>query len=286
MFLLNDKPTSVQILKNYFQKIDIKELPYYLDIKSQPNIPDFLEKNVYEPDQIELTRLLKEHLDIVTEILPSDLKKSLFDKFTQNNLQIKISFVTEHIYWSELFSIEDNIFISYPYLIMIFDRIELNDYKKVSEVYIKNDKIYDVELLKKISECVISVTQYFNQDYWIDLIGNQLGCEYVEKNKIHFSKKHKILHEPNSSFTYNYIPVYKLGKDKFFCAINYIYSETSFCPYWNDCTIQLDYLNGEYIEIQNDLTVESGLGLGLGLELEPNPMALYAKHITLNILSV
>ena len=84
MFILNDKTKSIEILSEYFQKINVKELGYYLDIKQSNNnfqtIPQFLESNIFEPDQMELTNFLQEHLEFVVKNIfdtPTSLTKHI-----------------------------------------------------------------------------------------------------------------------------------------------------------------------------------------------------------------
>lgn len=291
MFLLNDKESSVLTLIDYFKKLDIKDLEYYLDLKtmkkiqSKENMPEFIKKNVYEPEQIELTRLLGEHLELINVKLFEEFFQNMF---TKNKMQIKISFLTENIYWTELFVITNTLYISYPYLIRVFDRLESNDYKKVSNVYIWNNKIYDMELLKKISESVISIIQYYNQNFWIELIENYYECKYIDKNKIHFKKKYNILYEPNVSFIHEYIPVYRLG-NKFYCLINLICSHISFCPYWDIKLIGLRYFEGEYIEDDDETEINNivksyGIEENIQKNFEPNPLGIFSQHISNYIL--
>ena len=283
MFVLNDKSKSVEILSKYFQKIKISELPYYLDInnfiKSNQSVPKFINSNVFEPDDLdELLNLVFKHLSYV-------VKKIFSDITPLNNIDrpIGLSFVSGSIYWYEVFAIENTIFITYSYLIKIFDDMELNSYKSVEQVIIEKDDngnnvIYDVELLKKLSDCVYNVLQYYNRDIWIRFIEKEYGCVFVDKNLIEFKSDYKILTEPNTYFLEEQIPIYLTEGGKYICPINSIQSNISFTPYWNTIYTQLEYVGGKYIETNYPNNYHP-------VELyEPNPFDYIVKQITQTII--
>jgi hypothetical protein len=141
MFKLNTKNETLNILTSYFKQFNTTELCYYLENYKGETIPKFLESNIYDPNDIELLNLLIEHLKIV-------ISKVFYitTPYNMKRFPIKLSFRTNSIYWDELFVIEDTIFISYPYLKKIFEKIEYNEYKSVENIYINGDKIYDLEL--------------------------------------------------------------------------------------------------------------------------------------------
>lgn len=285
MFVLNNKTESIEILSEYFQKINIRELGYYLDIKQSNNnfqtIPQFLESNIFEPDQMELTNLLQEHLEFVV--------KNIFDTPTSlNNLYqpIGISFITGTIGWYDMFSLKNNIFICYSYLIRVFDDLETNSYKSVEQVVIDGDKIYDKGLVEKLSNCICYILQYQNLDIWTEYVGKKFNCAFVDINTIHFTFKYTILNEPNTYFLDGRIPVYCVGPNRFVCAINTIESTVSFSPYYNTLVIQLEYSDGEYKQV--GIIGDTGFNIGLDEPLfccEPNPFDFEAKLITEKILS-
>jgi hypothetical protein len=249
MFKLNSKNETLEILTNYFRKFEIKELGYYLENYKSETIPKFLKANVYDPEDIELLNFLNEHLNIVIH--------KVFQITTPYNLKrfpIKLSFKTNSIYWDEIFVIENTIFISYPYLIKIFEKIEYNEYKSVEEVYLYNDKIYDLELMKKLGESIYYVLQYLNLEYWQENFCEKYNCSFVDKSNIKFKNKYNILKEPNTSFMNEKITVYWLYSGEIYTVINSICSDISFSPYWEQKIIKLEYSNGQYTEILDNTT--------------------------------
>ena len=279
MFVMNNKSKSVEILNKYFQKIKISELPYYLNIHNisslNQSVPKFIESNVYEPDDLdELISLVVEHLGYV-------IKKIFNHKNPLNSIDkpIGLSFVSGSIYWYEVFSIENTIFITYSYLIRKFNDLESNSYKSVEQVVIEKDNdgnnlIYDAELLKKLSDSIYNVLQYYNKDLWIEFVKKENNCVFVDKNLIEFNSDYKILIEPNTYFIQDLIPIYPIKYDKYICPINSIQSNVSFTPYWNTIYILLEYVDGKYIET-NYLNNHHFNEL-----YEPNPFDYITKLIT------
>jgi hypothetical protein len=247
MFKLNSKNETLNILTSYFKQFNTTELCYYLENYKGDTIPKFLESNIYDPNDIELLNLLIEHLKIV-------INKVFYitTPYNMKRFPIKLSFKTNSIYWDELFVIEDTIFISYPYLKKIFEKIEYNEYKSVENIYINGDKIYDLELLKKLGESMYYIIQFLNFDYWQEFICEKYQCSFVDKSLIKFTNKYNILKEPNTSFINDKITIYWLYSGEIYTIINSIYSEDSFSPYWEKKIIKLKYSNGEYTEISDD----------------------------------
>ncbi len=336
MLYFNSKETSIDILKKYFQKFNLDEIQYYLNIKpnAKPNaklnikpnikpnirsnirsniepnvrsniepnvrsnirsniesIPKFIESNVYDPEDIELKNLLSEHFLIVIE--------KIFYLTTLSNLvrtPIKISFVTNSIYWTELFVISDTIFIHYDYLIKIFENIEYKQYNSANDVYIKNNKIYDFELLKKISTSVYCILQYLNPDYWHRFVCDKYRCGFINVSEIKFINKfqYKFLHNPNTSFIHGKIPIYYTHSNKIYGVFDSICSDLSFGPYWKKNQIELIYKNGFYQEINNksneQFNSESDEQFNSEsdeqIDLEPNPFISKANQITNNIIYI
>lgn len=265
-FILNDKNSGVKKLEKYFCKFNIEELDYYIQKNSNQTIPDFFDDNVFEPEEFELTNFLEEHFNVVIEKFLANLPTEL-----TNIPKIKISFITEYIYWTELFAIENNIFISYPYLIRVFDRLETNSYKNINDVFINKNKIYDMELCKKIAESFFSIIQFYNQDLWIQNTMQLFNCTFIPKYQINFLHDYKILHEPNLSNLDDYITIYSVSPTEIYCSFNSICSDKSFCPYWENIVIKLNYEKGVYKEITRLDTLK--------LELEPNPTYLIINKI-------
>lgn len=242
--LFNTKNEGINILEEYFRKFNSEELGYYLEKSYKISIPDFLNSNVYSPEDIELTNLFLSHLLIVI--------KKIFDSSSELNYirgPIKISFVSNSIHWKNLFVISNNIFVKYQYLVSIFDCIEYNEYKSMDNVYIEEEKIFDMGLLKDISYSVYSILQNLNSDAWNEFISNKYGCNMVPIEDIKFKLNYKIIQEPNVDFVQGKVPIYWSGPDNIYASFNSICCEdNSFSPYWEWQIIKVEYKDGYYIE--------------------------------------
>lgn len=277
MYILNNKNETIQILKKYFQKFNLNELVFYLENINNENIPTFLKKNTIDPDEIELHNLIQEHFMIVF--------KKIFYLTTSLNLirnPIKISFVNSSIYCSNLFTIDNTIFINYSFLELVFEKIEYNLYEEVKQVYIENNKIYDIELLKNISTCIYSVLQYLNKDSWYEFIQEKFNCVFVDISEINFIKKYNIFKNPNQNFIWNKIPIYWIPtRNKPIALINSILSsELSFSPYWETILIELDYSNGIYTELNSNISNDLNSNIPNDLNLSSEPFIQKAHQIT------
>lgn len=244
--LFNTKMEGINILKEYFRKLSSYELGYYLEKSSKMSIQEFMNLNVYSHEDIELLNLFFLHLTIVI--------KKIFDSDLSSELKcikkpIKISFVSNSIHWKNLFVISNNIFVKYQYLIDIFECMEYNEYKSMSDVYIEGEKIFDMGLLKEISYSIYSILQNVNSEAWNKYISNKYGCTMVPIDNIKFKSKYKIIQEPNVDFMQGKIPVYWLDSDNIYASFNLICSkDNTFSPYWEQQIIKLEYMDGYYIE--------------------------------------
>lgn len=269
MYLLNSKEESINSLKSYFKKFNIDELDYYLGDKKEKNLNEFFKKNVYDPDEIEIPNLIEEHFRIVL--------KKVFYLTTPLNLKrspIKLSFVSSNIYFTDVFNIDTNIFINYSYLINIFEKIEYNLYNSVSQVYIQDNKIYDMDLLKKISETIYNVLQHLNYDDWVNFISDKYDCILVDLDNVKFNREYKIFKNPNTyGLIGNKIPIYWINRtNKIYGVLNSICSNLSYSPYYETKLIEFDYVNGTYIQI-SELSENK-------LNLSPDPYVSKANDIT------
>lgn len=274
MFQLNNKNETLEILTKYFQKFNSNELGYYLNNYKGELIPEFLKSNIYDPEDIELINFLEEYLKIVIEKV-----FYLTTPLNVNRTPIKLSFINNLIHWDNIFVIENNIFISYNYLIKIFERIEYNDYKSVKDIYIKDDIIYDLELSKKLTEVMYYVIQFLNFENWEEYICDKYCCCFVDKSLVHFKNQYKILKEPNTSFIQDKITIYWLYSGEIYAIINSICSNLSFSPYWEKKIIKLNYLNGQYSEILEENNNNS-YNSNWFLNVETNPFISKAKQMT------
>lgn len=246
--IFNTKSDGIEILSEYFRKIEVQELKYYLENNENLPIPIFFQTNVYEPEDVEFKNIFLKHLKIV-------MKKIFYitTKLNMNRESIHISFISNSIYWNNLFVIKNNIFVSLQYLISIFESIEYNKYTSVENVYINEDEIFDIKLLKNISKCVYSILQNLNLNTWIDFIVSKFNCEIVPLTNIIFKNKYNFLREPNIEYMQNKIIIYWGDYKNIYGTFNSIYSkDKSFSPYWEQKIIKLSYcyINNIYTEIE------------------------------------
>ncbi len=246
--IFNTKTEGIEVLSGYFRKFKTMDLNYYLENNNKLSIPVFFQSNVYDPEDVELKNLFLKHIKIV-------LSKVFYisSELNFNRGPIRISFVSNSIYWDNLFVIKNNIFVSLQYLTNIFELIEYNQYNDVEDVYILGEVIYDFKLLKNISKCVYSILQNLNKDEWEEFITRKFNCQIVPITNIVFKNKYNILQEPNVECMYSNIIVYWLDSNNIYGTFNSICShDNSFSPYWEQKIIKLTYSgeNNIYTEIE------------------------------------
>ena len=171
-----------------------------------------------------------------------------------NNGPIKISFVSNSIHWDNLFVIYNNIFVSVQYLIKIFELIEYNEYKNTNDIYIKENKIYDIQLLKNISISIYSILQNLNKEAWNEFIVKKFNCLIIPISDIIFKNKYNLLRESNIEFIQNKIVIYWFDSGHIYGTFNLICSsDNSFSPYWEQKIISLSYNkeNNTYTEFDS-----------------------------------
>lgn len=246
--IYNTKQEGINVLSNYFRKINITELNYYLEYSQYQSIPIFFDLNIYEPEDIDLKNLLQTHLEIV-------LEKILKLRNELNNVMspIKISFKSDLIYWDNLFVIDNNIFISVEYLKKVFNLIEHNEYQNMSELYMKNNTIYDLELIKNLSNCVYSILSNLNVEDWEEFVMDKYNCSFIPKSNIELKNPYIFLQNPNINYIKDKIPIYYLDSNNIYTSFYSISSGTnSFSPYWEQKIIKLNYLPEKNIYMEID----------------------------------
>lgn len=274
--LLNTKIEGINILKKYFKKFNSCELKYYLKKSPKISMDEFMDINVYNSEDIELSNLFISHMSIVIKKIFNNLTSEL------NVIQepIKISFISNSIHWNDLFVINNNIFIKYQYLIRIFECIEYNEYTTVEDILIEENKIYDIGLLKNISYSIYSILQNINPEAWNKYISEKYGCTMVLLDDIKFSSNHKIIQEPNVNLSQGKISVYRLGPNDIYASFNSICSnDNTFCPYWEKKIIKLKYANGVYFETEQIDITENNSSLFID-KLIPTPFENKSIQLT------
>lgn len=270
MFKINTKKETLDILINYYATFDISELNFYFDNLINKTIPEFLESNIYDLEEIELIDLLNEYLKIAIDKI-----FYITTQFNYKRMPIKLSFISDSIYWDDIFVIENTIFLSYKYLIKIFQKIENQEFKLISEIYFKNDKMFDIELLKKLCKSLCHIIQFYNLDSWKEYICDKYLCNFVDKSIIKFNKINNIIKDPNTSFINDKITIYWLLSGEIYASVNIIYSDKHFSPYWDKKIIKLKYISGLYFEIpeENNIDDESLKNF------DPNPFISKASQM-------
>jgi len=238
MLKYNKKRKIYIILKKYFKDFTINELRYYLNNYKNETIPDFLINNIYELEDFELNNFVKKYINvIIKKIILFENNKKLF-----NNIKINISFISDLIYWEDVFSIDNNIFINIFYLNRILKKIKNNEYEEISKIYIIKNNIYDVDLLKNLSKCIYNILNN-NLNYY------NYKCIFVNISDINFTNKYNINKNPSTKFLDNTITIYKIN-NKIYGIFNNIISDVSYAPYFEETVIELSYSNGKFYEIK------------------------------------
>ena len=229
-FTINSKEKTLNQLINHFKQYESTHIKYYLNNNSNDNIINFLETNIYDPDDIEFIDLIRTHLSI-----------------GQFKVPINISIITSLIYWEDVFVIENTIFITYEYLKRIFELIEYNEYTDTNSVYIYKDKIYDLDFLKKLNNCMIYINQYTILDNWLKIMREKFNCKLVDNSDIEFDKEYDLYTNFNTSFLNNSTIIYERD-DKFYALLNIIEcsSSYSYAPYYVDIIVELSCENNKY----------------------------------------
>lgn len=239
------KKESFDILKRYFKKFKTDDLYYYLNTNDN-DISDFLDNNIIEVDveYLMFGALIYSHLKIVIDKCDYKL----------NNNLIKISFITDLIYWEDIFVIESTIFINYSYIKRIHKNIKNKSYNSVKEIYLDNKNIYDINLLELLNKSLLYIYQFYNLDIIVKEF-KQDNFFLIDKIKIKNISEKEILLNPNISFLHDKVVIYKLNQ-KYYCSLNIVISnKKSYSPYYEDKIYELEYKDGYYYLEENSLDI-------------------------------
>lgn len=249
---LASKQTGLSVLKKFYQKINVQDIDYYINIKSY-KINEYLESSIIESKDVELTNMINSYVNLC---------KIKFGSI-QNNLlvfppNINVCFTYDKVYWDNIFTIDNIIYCNYEYVKKIFLKTEYSDYKKVSEVYIKDNQIYDLELIKQLFSSIMYISIYNNILPWLNQITNNLGIGFLEKNNfdIKLNPNYTVYSNPNTHYLDNfYLMVNVENKDNI--IFNIIEnSKYKYDPYISNIRFELDdsriLLNPKYTNISAD----------------------------------
>lgn len=125
--IYNSKESSIKILEGYFKKLKINELVYYLkDYEKSNSMEDFFDSNIHDNNKDlknNFDDMLNEHYELAYDyvINYNELKNNLNynNKLEEIKKKIKISIITDSIYWKNIFVISTNIFVNYTYIVEI-----------------------------------------------------------------------------------------------------------------------------------------------------------------------
>ena len=250
------KKDSLSKLIEYFKNMDTEDIYYYINSSSK-DIISFLESNIYEKDDIELINFVIKHLKIALNKYLI-LNKNLFTIDVNN---INISFISDLIYFEDIFVIHDVIYINYLYIKRVFFNLEENKYSSMNEVYIHNNNIYDNELIKLLFKNLIFLSQNKNKDLWISHIikNNNLSC--IMSDITNFIIDYDIIKNPSTSFTNDKIFIFNIN-NKNYCSLNIIVSNKGYSPYYDNKIYEINKNNHnkyELKEVEENYNIPSNL---------------------------
>ncbi len=233
---LASKQTGLSVLKKFYQKINVQDIDYYINIKSC-KINEYLESSIIESKDVELTNMINSYVNLC-KIKFCSIQNNLL-VFPHN---LNVCFTDDKVYWDNIFTIDNIIYCNYEYIKDIFLKTEYSDYKKVSEVYIKDNQIYDLELIKQLFRSITYISIYNNILPWLNQITNNLGIWFMEKNNldIKLNPNHIIYLNPNTHYLDNfYLMTNVENKDNI--IFNLIEkSNYKFNPYISSVRFELD----------------------------------------------
>ncbi len=235
------KHEGIRNIKNFYQKMKVENTDYYINTKSLP-ISDYLEDSVLEPKDFELKNMLNQYLIICKD------KLSGFDnEFIQYPNNILVCITKDKVFWDDIFTLKNIIYINYSKLIEIFYKKE-TDYHSVSEVYITDNGIYDMEMIKQLFKSIIYISMYKNLDSWIKKITLELNCDILYKNNINWDSDSQInlFQNPNTDFASEFFIITYSHDNKTWVTLDIIEpSLTKYQPYITSALFEIEYKNGK-----------------------------------------
>lgn len=256
---------SINILTNYFSQFKSDELKYYLNFiycEKKFDIHDFFRSNIFDESYIQLKDFINDYLLVIIN------KFKLFDKLMLIN-NIKISFITDLIYFEDIFIIYDTIYINYGYILRMYDFINENKYNLSDKIYVHDDKFYSIELLKKLSNNIIFIIQYLNKIEWTQYLNEEMNYLIIDKYHLIF-KEHNYIQfkNPNISWLDKFVPIININGTNY-CAIDQIINSDTheYSPYYETVIYKIDSSN---VMIKTDVL----------LDIDANPFNTIANNLT------
>ena len=189
--------------------------------------------------------MVKNHIKIVLSKFLL-LKNDIFNIDTK----IKISYITDLIYFEDIFVINDVIYINYLYIKRVFFSLEENNYSNMNEVYITDtNEIYDKNLLKLLTKNLIFLSQNRNTELWIKQLKNTEMIDFIDMNNVEINNN--IIQNPSTLPINNKICVYDISNKKY-CSLNVIISNIDYSPYYEKKIFEIITINNNNILIEVD----------------------------------
>jgi hypothetical protein len=221
---------TVEILISFLKDIEKKDWINYIDIKEDEDIKDFLNENILTKDYFNLS-IIEKYLNLIKNKL-------------NLNFKVNISFVTENIYWEDIFVINNTIFIKENFYKNITNLIENNNYKKVDDILIINNKYYNKKLINLLTNSFYYINNYYNLDNYLRYNFNK-NIIFVNKDNIINLEDLCYFKDPNYYFLNNKIPIY-FNNNKFYIKLDLFISKPSFCPYYENNIFEIINFNNKF----------------------------------------
>jgi hypothetical protein len=253
------KNESLCNLINYFKSMNNEDIYYYINTSSK-DIISFLESNIYDREDIELSNFVVNHIKIALNKFLR-LNNDLFNIKYDN---IKISYISDLIYFEDIFIIKDVIYINYLYIKRVFYDLEENNYSSMNDVYISHDNIYDKTLIKMLFKNLIFLSQNKNTDLWINKLENTFNLlEIIDINE--FIINYPIIKNPSTLKINDKIFLFKIN-NKNYCTLKIIVSNKSYSPYYDNKIFEANKNNyNKYIltEIEENNEINNMIKINL-----------------------
>lgn len=235
------KHEGTKNIKNFYQKMKADNIDYYINTKSLP-ISDYLDISVLEPKDFELKNMLNQYLIICKE------KLSGFDnEFVKYPNNISVCITEDKVFWDDIFTLKNIIYINYSKFIEVYFKKE-TDYNSVSEVYITENGIYDMELIKQLFKSILYISMYNNIDSWIKKITLELNCDILYKNNINWASDSQInlFQNPNTDFISEFFIITYSNDNKTWVTLDIIEPTlTKYQPYITTILFEIEFKDGK-----------------------------------------
>lgn len=219
--MFNTKRKSFYILMNFLTKINQKEWEYYINKYKENSVIDFLINNIVSPKNVKKNIIIK---------YIHQIKKSL-----NINFKINISFISENIFWEDIFTIDNTIFINYNYYQRKYDKLLSQD----NHNYIKvNNKFFNKEFMTLLLKSIYYIYNFYNSQTYLNKYIENNNCYFIYKNDLKNLNEISYFNNPNFNFLKDKIPIYYFN-NKTYINLDIFISKPSFSPYYENKFFQI-----------------------------------------------